>query len=310
MQRNNFYFMDKENQNFGELRNGTCNSMICNNVDACLRLNDLVLQSITIFICTVGLVETGVVIWFLSLGIQKVNSVTTYFLNLAVADFGILTFLLVFAIHSVHDYLQEIPACPLPLKTAAFHLFLLAYTTALYLLTVVSMERLLTVYFPIWYHSHRPKQTSAIVSCMIWAVSGLLSGTIVLLHYFWSYESSINMIRIICSGNFLVVTLLVTVSTVTRFIKICSQQNAPKFIYVTVPLILICFILFAIPISLFYFIEYLGYSPPSRIMLICFLLASFNSTMNPVIYYVIGGQWKRWGWKRTTGCVPKCLALL
>lgn len=261
-------------------------------VHAYLSFNEPVLQSLIIFFCTVGLVETGIFIWSLGFRIQRATPVTTYFLNLAVADFGLLAFLLVLAALSLA---KDAPKSKMPVV----YLLLFAHTVTLYFLTVVSVERCLMVWFPILHRSRRPKRTSSIVSFLVWPTAGFLSGLALLFHYVWSYHSSVMMIRIICSGNVLILTPLVVASSLIAFICTYSQKHLPRILHINRSLRLTSFIFLAMPVSFFYFIGCLGYTLPAVFMWIFFLLTSLNSVVNPLIHYILGGQWERWRSGRT-----------
>uniref|UniRef100_A0ABM5GCU8 Mas-related G-protein coupled receptor member B4-like isoform X2 n=1 Tax=Pogona vitticeps TaxID=103695 RepID=A0ABM5GCU8_9SAUR len=288
IERSHLSLMENRKQNARELWNVT----FYDDVPAYLSFHEPVLQSLIIFICTAGLVEAGFFIWSLGFCLKKVNMVTTYFLNLAVAEFGLFAFLLVLAALSIAE-------CAPKLKMPVVYLLFFAYTAAVYFLTVISVERCLGVLFPIWNRTKRPTRTSSILSFLVWSTAGFLSGITMCFHYVWSYHHSVTMIRIICSGNVLILTPLVVVSSLISFIDNFSRKPLPKMLRTNQSLRLIFFIFFAMPLSFFYFMDWLGYTFPAMFMWISFLLTCINSTMNPLIHYVLGGQWKRWKSGRT-----------
>ncbi|KAF7237388.1 Mas-related G-protein coupled receptor member D [Varanus komodoensis] len=282
--------MDPGEENSGEVSD----LPFCSDIHSFLSFHEPVVQSITIFICTYGLVETVIAIWFLGFHIKTNNPLTTYFLNLAVADFGILSFSLGFASLGVTEYSQRITVTT-QLKMSMVFLFLFAYTADLCLLTAINVERCLSVCFPIWYRCDRPRFISILASFMIWFMSMLFYGITMIFFYDGIPGSSAIMIRIISTGNIFFLGFLMVISTLIRFTRISfNTQDQQRILWVTLPLTIILFLCFAIPVSIFYFMDYFCYSPPPMFMLIGFLLISFNSTVNPLIYYVIGGQWKRW----------------
>uniref|UniRef100_A0A8D2LHZ3 G-protein coupled receptors family 1 profile domain-containing protein n=1 Tax=Varanus komodoensis TaxID=61221 RepID=A0A8D2LHZ3_VARKO len=235
------------------------------------------LDGLVVIICIVGPVGNGIVIRLLGFHFKR-KPFTTYVLNLAVADSG---FLLI--------------TVTTQLKMSMVFLFLFAYTADLCLLTAINVERCLSVCFPIWYRCDRPRFISILASFMIWFMSMLFYGITMIFFYDGIPGSSAIMIRIISTGNIFFLGFLMVISTLIRFTRISfNTQDQQRILWVTLPLTIILFLCFAIPVSIFYFMDYFCYSPPPMFMLIGFLLISFNSTVNPLIYYVIGGQWKRW----------------
>ncbi|KAM6308979.1 mas-related G-protein coupled receptor member D-like [Aegotheles albertisi] len=87
-------------------------------------------------ICLCGLVGNGMVLWFLCFHMKR-NPFTIYILNLIVTDFSLLLLM--------------------------------------YLLTAMSLERCVSVLFPIWYRCHRPKHLSGIL--LFYLVASLNSCT-------------------------------------------------------------------------------------------------------------------------------------
>ncbi|XP_059577308.1 mas-related G-protein coupled receptor member H-like [Alligator mississippiensis] len=115
------------------------------------------------------MVGNGIVIWFLGFRIKR-NAFSIYILNLAAADFG---YLLCIAVETV-QYLMQFN---IGVQFGIFlFLDLFVYGTGLYLLTTISIERCLSVLFPVWFRCHRPKHLSSIMSALLWALSFLICG--------------------------------------------------------------------------------------------------------------------------------------
>ncbi|NXK04047.1 MRGX4 protein, partial [Herpetotheres cachinnans] len=104
-----------------------------------------IISGVCIGICMGGLVGNMVVVWFLGFHMKK-SPFTVYVLNLAIADFSLLLFLLVkLTFHMIstvccifsfqHDLTNYI----------LMDLFLFWYFASMYLLTVMSIERCLSV---------------------------------------------------------------------------------------------------------------------------------------------------------------------
>ncbi|NXQ86730.1 MRGX4 protein, partial [Nyctibius grandis] len=105
----------------------------------------LIISGVCIGICLCGLVGNVVVVWFLGFHMKK-SPFTIYVLNLAIADFSLLLFLLVIltlyiisAVYCIFSFQYHLS------KYILMDLFLFWYFASMYLLTAMSMERCLSV---------------------------------------------------------------------------------------------------------------------------------------------------------------------
>ncbi|NXN32187.1 MRGRD protein, partial [Nycticryphes semicollaris] len=113
----------------------------------CIRHNytALIIPGFFIVICLCGLVGNMMVVWFLGFHMKK-NPFTVYVLNLAIADFSLLLFLLailtLFIISTLYDIelLEYIWS-----HYVLMVLFLFFYYASMYLLTAMSIERCASV---------------------------------------------------------------------------------------------------------------------------------------------------------------------
>ncbi|XP_054841907.1 mas-related G-protein coupled receptor member H-like [Eublepharis macularius] len=248
-----------------------------------------IIYPLTVFCSLCGLVGNGMVIWILT-SCTKRNPFTTYILNLAIADFGTLLSLsarvIILAIDNPYTLVYEL----------VDSLTFFTYSTSLYFLTAISLERCISVLFPIWFRCQRQRRTSAVVSLLLWIVSGLLSGTLLVFDNLWlifdnlSYETYLNVLNTIFTINLLILTPIMVGSTFIMSIRICrkSQRRQPPRLYIAILVTLLFFIIFAIPLSVTYFILLNGGPFYDLIYESSFLLASFNSSINPIIYYFVG----------------------
>ncbi|XP_009667404.1 proto-oncogene Mas-like [Struthio camelus] len=252
----------------------------------------LLILSVTIGVCLCGLVENGMVMWFLGFHMKK-SPFTVYILNLAIADFSLLLFLLV--IFSL--YITIAISCSRLYIFSTYlliYLFLLWYFTSMYLLTAVSMERCLSVLFPIWYRCHRPKCLSAVICGVLWAFSGLLVCLVLLNCYAFFNISCQKIFQNIGIVNFLIFSFFPFLSNLTLFIKLRygSQRRHPGKLYVAILLNVIFFFAFGFPLSAMMFLESII---PLNIFYthISYLMASLNSSINPIIYFLVGSYRQR-----------------
>ncbi|NXW08147.1 MRGRD protein, partial [Fregetta grallaria] len=105
----------------------------------------LIISGVFIGICMCGLVGNMVVVWFLGFHMKK-SPFTVYVLNLAIADFSLLLFLLVKLTLDIISTVYCIFSFQYRLTSyILMDLFLFWYFASMYLLTAMSMERCLSV---------------------------------------------------------------------------------------------------------------------------------------------------------------------
>uniref|UniRef100_A0A8C3JU99 G-protein coupled receptors family 1 profile domain-containing protein n=1 Tax=Calidris pygmaea TaxID=425635 RepID=A0A8C3JU99_9CHAR len=241
------------------------------------------MESFCLISAACGMVGNGMVLWYLGFRIRR-NHFTVYILNLAAADFG---YLLCIAIETV-QYLMQFNV------GVQFGIFLFLdlfmYGTGLYLLTAISIERCLSVLCPIWCRSHRPTLLSSIISGLLWGLSFLLNALGYVLCTLRPSDKSCKLVLITIGAlDFLFCTPLMLLFTLTLFLRVkCSSQNIRTGrLFTVIMLTVLFFLIFAVPLSvlvLFYFLGYkFLYSPE-----IGFVLSCVNSTLNPVIYFLVG----------------------
>uniref|UniRef100_A0A8C8VPJ3 G-protein coupled receptors family 1 profile domain-containing protein n=1 Tax=Pelusios castaneus TaxID=367368 RepID=A0A8C8VPJ3_9SAUR len=250
------------------------------------------ISSISLLICLFGLVGNGIVLWFLGFRIRK-DPFTVYILNLAVADFGFLLCMVVFLVMIIL-YLHFYFLGGLDIIQRIQWAGLFIYNTGLYLLTAISIQRCLSVLYPIWFRCHRPKNLSAIVCVLLWALSILVSG---LECYFCiSKYHCFKMTIFSCILSFLIFTPLMVLSSLSLFIKIwCnSQRRQPTKLYVVILVNILCFLIFAIPLRVIVLMSLLSHRM-IHIFVICLfiLLSCVNSGINPFIYFLVGRHGRR-----------------
>ncbi|KFP42708.1 Mas-related G-protein coupled receptor member H, partial [Chlamydotis macqueenii] len=153
------------------------------------------------------------------------------------------------------------------------------------LLTAISVERCLSVLFPIWYRCHRPKHLSAIVSGVLWALAGFFVSSMYLTLSFVKSSEFAGVAIAISS----ILSLMMLISNLCLFVKLrCgSQRRRLGKLYVAVLLNVIFFFAFGIPfgVNVFVNLPSSGQLLPENTYL---LLALLNSSINPVIYFLVG----------------------
>ncbi|XP_062836058.1 mas-related G-protein coupled receptor member H isoform X2 [Anolis carolinensis] len=243
------------------------------------------LNIITVIFCILGLPGNGMVIWLLGFRIKRNNS-TTYVMNLAIADFGVLIFLLSMAssvIHSCDGY---------PVTKSSFQiirqLVFFTYSSSQFLLATISIDRCVAVLVPLWYRYHRPPRLSIIVSILIWLVSFLLA----VIHLVLLETQSLVFFYHLFV-NVLLCTPIMVICTFILVIQICykPKQHLRRKLATAILFTLLFFVLFTFPFNMIYSFEEAHENKCYKITtmtFICCAFASLNSSINPLIYFLVG----------------------
>ncbi|XP_070605373.1 mas-related G-protein coupled receptor member H-like [Erythrolamprus reginae] len=252
---------------------------------------ELVFATVTMVLCVLGILGNGLVIWLLGSSFKR-NTFPIYFLNLSVADFGFLTFELMIEIYWRFAYWSNNLHIDSNLLYEFFEMGrLIMYSTGQFLLTAISIDRCVSVHFPIWYRCHRPVHLSTILRAVIWAISIIhpsinfiiVAGT----GYEWTYEwSSLYPFMI----NTVLCLPLMTISSVILLIKICfvSQRQRRRKLLTAVLLTLFFFLVSAFPLNTIHLILYYQNGISPKFLHYGYSLACINSSINPLIYYLLG----------------------
>ncbi|XP_050753246.1 mas-related G-protein coupled receptor member H-like [Gymnogyps californianus] len=256
--------------------------------DPCrIEVTDVAVDTVTLLICLCGLVGNGAVLWLLGFHIRR-NPITAYILNLAVADF---TFLL-FMVTSSLLYMMENIFCStvvsLTYLRSLFLLSLFSYNMGLYLLTAISIERCVSILYPLWYRCHRPQHLSAVVCALLWALSVAVIAAVTSLCLLHEHEHCQIALISMYVLNFLFFAPPMVISNVILFIKVLcgSKQRQPKRLYIVIFLTVLFFLIFGVPLSIWNFLQQFNSTlVPSQVFL---LLACINSSINPFIYFLVG----------------------
>ncbi|XP_070604774.1 proto-oncogene Mas-like [Erythrolamprus reginae] len=236
-------------------------------------------------ICIFGLVGNGTTIYLLAFSIKR-NPFTTFILNLSIADFGVSTSLVISAIFGSVFTLSHRKYVVNAFFLLFVEFFSFTYSASQFLLTAISLDRCVAVLFPLWHRCHRPPYFPTLVCSLIWILSFLLSALHFILHQTKSFGSSPVLYQLIVNG--LLCTPLMVVSTVILGIHMRSksQRNQRKLL-TTILLALLFFLLLSLPLNVFYVIDHF-HSPNIVLMTIGIVCATLNSSINPLLYFLVG----------------------
>ncbi|XP_042301146.1 P2Y purinoceptor 1-like isoform X2 [Sceloporus undulatus] len=145
----------------------------CGSPDALLDvIQKTLIPGTFVFILLVGLLLNIPIIWILTFRVKHWNRSTVFLCNLVFADITwILTlpFLIYYHLNHLHWPFGD-SFCKM--TRTAYHLF---YYSSIYFVTCLSMDRYLAIVHPLKSLWVLNKQHSWLISCCIWAVTGLVS---------------------------------------------------------------------------------------------------------------------------------------
>uniref|UniRef100_A0A8C6XAY8 G-protein coupled receptors family 1 profile domain-containing protein n=1 Tax=Naja naja TaxID=35670 RepID=A0A8C6XAY8_NAJNA len=237
-----------------------------------------VIYYLIVLISIPGVIGNGIVIQHLGFKIKR-NPVTVYIINLAVADSGTLIFLFWAGIRHLcnQDFLIEIVEG----LVWIYSCFMFTYCTGQYLLTIISIDRCLALFFPNWHRCHQPPYLSPVLCTITWTVCLLLSAvTFTLNIYTWVYI-------FICTS---VCIPLTVVSSLALFIQgyLKSQVQKRGKLLTAILFALFFSLVFSIPPVVIYLVGFFSKGNYLNLCIYGYLCACLNSSVNPLIYVLLG----------------------
>ncbi|XP_072250622.1 chemerin-like receptor 1 [Leuresthes tenuis] len=127
-----------------------------------------------IFYClafVLGVLGNGVVIWVTGFKMKKTVN-TIWFLHLAVADFLFTAFLPLSVTYTAMDFHWPFGKFMCKLNTSISFLNMFA---SVYILVVISVDRYVSVVWPVWAQNHRNVRKASSVSLCVWVLALILS---------------------------------------------------------------------------------------------------------------------------------------
>ncbi|XP_069483808.1 mas-related G-protein coupled receptor member H-like [Ambystoma mexicanum] len=285
-----------------ETTNDTSSGMLNRTkIDFALRLG---LSLPSQIVCLSGLAGNAVVFWFLCFGMKR-NPVTVYILNLAFVDF---TLLLCISAELLYALLLAIGAAIPPFMHALWLplqlIFTVGYNNSLFLLTAISVERCLSVVYPLWYKCQRPKHLSCIACSLLWvlaiAVTFLEGSTCTAEDQAAMAPHCTAVIVFLSCLGFGVVYLIMILSSLVLVIQVkrSSQKRQPTRLYRAILLNVLVFLVATFPTRILNVLKYfqvikLGLYARFSIYYAHMFLTAMNSSANPYIYFLVGWTKRR-----------------
>uniref|UniRef100_I3N6R8 Mas-related G-protein coupled receptor member X2-like n=2 Tax=Ictidomys tridecemlineatus TaxID=43179 RepID=I3N6R8_ICTTR len=268
----------------------------------CYKKN-LILAFLSLIIALIGVAGNAVVLWILGFCVRR-NAFSIYILNLAAADFLFLCFQIIDFLWKIINFFHP---NSIAIPTFIMVVSIFAYLAGLSMLSAMSIERCMSVLWPIWYRCHRWRHTSAVVCALLWVLSLSLSipegKNCGFLIKWYDYEWC-QTLDFITSAWLMVLFVTLSGSSLTLIVKIlCGSQRVPLTrLYVTIGLTVLVFLSFGLPFGINWFLLswILRYDViPCGSYWVTVVLSCVNSCANPIIYFFVGSFRQR-RWKRRT----------
>ncbi|XP_063781012.1 mas-related G-protein coupled receptor member D-like [Pseudophryne corroboree] len=260
--------------------------------------------AVALGLCLIGLVGNIIVFWYLCFKLQR-NRYTLYIINLAEADsiFILLSaMLLMININTMINTNPEFKGEELLYFLVEVFYDSMQYT-GMFLLTAISMERCMSVLFPLWYQCHRPHNLSTIMCAFLWVIGcleSLIENLVCPPEAFMSQTSQCTAVQIM---TFLIsVGICLPIMVISSFILLIKikrtfREQYPPKLYIIIITAVLFFILSVIPLNFLWFLLYFQMLPTDVQSVSLFFASIFctvlNSTINPFIYFIVGRKWKQ-----------------
>ncbi|XP_069802840.1 chemerin-like receptor 1, partial [Dendropsophus ebraccatus] len=257
--------------------------------------------SITLYsiICTLGIIGNGLVIWIAGFRMKKTVS-AVWFLNLAIADFLCCASLSLRIVNGVSVSLwTTIISCIL-----SIFLFLLNISASVLLLTAMSIDRWVSVIWPIWVKINRTRKLVIVTAVCIWCLSALWTVFVFMYHLnhslninewcfnidrsYYGYPNFQTIILIRLFTMFVIPFLIILTSYVTIFFKLIYSKRPQRSQrpYRIITAVILCFFICWCPYyiwpltPMYHQIAFEAF----LVDLVITTLACLNSCLNPIIY--------------------------
>ncbi|XP_054841888.1 mas-related G-protein coupled receptor member H-like [Eublepharis macularius] len=243
-------------------------------------------------ICIIGLEGNRTVISLLGFHIKR-SFFTTYILNLAVADFGVLVFGTLYCIFGLA------PQCFSDLFSIVNISATFFCVASQLLLTAISVDRCVCVLFPIWHRCHRPPHLSITVCALMWVLACFPSGSHVILYNLKHFRTGFDFLFYQFIVNAALCLPLITASSLILLFKVFGKSQQPQKgkILTIVLLAVLFFLIFVFPLDAIYTIHYFSNFKYFYLIQYGYLCAFLNSFVNPVIYYIVGRKKRGQRWE-------------
>ncbi|XP_023660172.2 chemerin-like receptor 1 [Paramormyrops kingsleyae] len=268
----------------------------------------VVLVVVNFVIFVVGVCGNSVVIWIIGLKMKKTVNLTWY-LSLAISDFLFCLFLPINAAYIfTENWIFGLSMC----KFTSFVMFLNMFSS-IFLLVIISIDRCVSVVFPVWAQNKRTVKKASIVIILAWTVSIALSfpstvfrnisleGNKTKCHNNYEPPSShlaVVLSRFVCG---FVVPFLIIISCYSVIIcrissnRVTKSSKPFKVMTALIGAFFICWLPYHIVVLMELTPKYKeSLGTYTKVFV---TLASINSILNPFLYAFMGEDFKNKFWR-------------
>ncbi|XP_017269212.1 chemokine-like receptor 1 [Kryptolebias marmoratus] len=267
----------------------------------------VILTVVTVVIFLLGFFGNSLVIWISGFKMKKTVN-TTWYLSLAISDFLFCTFLPINITYTVmEEWIFGFFMC----KFNTFVMFLNMFSS-IFLLVIISVDRCVSVVFPVWAQNHRTVQKASLAVIFAWLLAiGLSIPSIIFReigHHenrticFNNYTSNPNLHPIIAVSRFIAgfflpfLVIIICYSIIILKLRNNRMTKTSKPFKVMTALIAAFFICW-LPYHVFILLELNHHKYDFTILTsglkVSPSLAAANSFLNPVLYVFMGNDFKQ-----------------
>uniref|UniRef100_A0A3B3QJ03 Chemerin chemokine-like receptor 1 n=1 Tax=Paramormyrops kingsleyae TaxID=1676925 RepID=A0A3B3QJ03_9TELE len=281
----------------------------------------VILVVVNIIICVLGLSGNGLVIWIAGLKMKKTVN-TTWYLSLAISDFLYCIFLPVNTAYlATNNWIFGLSMC----KFTSFVMFLNMFSS-ISLLVIISIDRCVSVVFPVWAQNKRTVKKASLVIILVWIISIALSSPSAIFRKTIQYGESIKcynnyelhsnhlavvLSRFVC-GFLLPFLIIISCYSVIicklRSSRMTKSSKPFKVMSALIGAFFICWL----PYHIVLLMETNEDNQQSEIFQICTkvfpVLANANSVLNPLLYAFMGRDFKHKCWRFAVSKIENALA--
>ncbi|XP_034398431.1 chemokine-like receptor 1 [Cyclopterus lumpus] len=265
----------------------------------------LLVVSVVIFL--LGFFGNALVIWISGFKMKKTVN-TTWYMSLAISDFVFCAFL-PFSITNM--VMEEWIFGRFMCKFASSVMFLNMFSS-IFLLVVISIDRCVSVVFPVWAQNHRTVKKASVVVCISWLLAIALSFPSVIFR-----EVGTHMGRTICYNNytlhqhghkmvamsrflagfivpFIVIIICYSIIVLRLRTNRMTKSSKPfKVMSALVAAFFICWMPYHVSVLLELNHQKYDHSILVAGLKVGTLMAAANSFLNPVLYVFMGNDFKQ-----------------
>lgn len=279
-----------------------------------IRVFSIVIYTVAFLLGTLG---NGLVIYFTGFVMKRTVNIV-WFLNLAIADFIFTFFLPLSVIYAALEFHWPFGNFMCKLNTSIAFVNLYA---SVFLLTVISLDRCISVLFPVWCQNHRTPRLASFVALGVWILAFIFSIPYFIIRDTFDYEDEFtlcynnfhtdkNIAYLVHKGTVVVrfiasfiipFTIIITCYSIILFRIQRNHMTTSSKPFKIILAVIITFFICWFPYHVFSFLELsANYSDNDHLQYTVFVgipfassLAFINSCVNPVLYVFMGRDFKQ-----------------